>query len=137
MNLKQHRIDLHCWKSPRIAEGTFSVNTAVFFFVCWSIIKYWIEARTGRVTFSSFQDSKRKVLDPHYLRSSPSKKLNFHFKRQTDLPPSRIALLSHSFSPLLSSCVHRVVPPAWTKDDYTNLSPRKSRHFISSQTKSQ
>lgn len=30
---------------------------------------------------SRFQDSKWKVLDPHYLRCSPSKKPNFHFKK--------------------------------------------------------
>lgn len=30
-----------------------------------------------------------------------------------------------------------LLPRAGKRDDYTNLSPRKSRHFISSQTKSQ
>lgn len=29
-----------------------------------------------------------------------------------------------------------MLPRAWRKDDHTNLSPRKCRHFISSQTKS-
>lgn len=37
---------------------------------------------------SRFQDSNWKVSDLRYLRCFPSKKPNFHFKRQTDLPPS-------------------------------------------------
>lgn len=96
---------------------------------------YWIQPK--KRWLSPFHDPKAKVLDPLRLRSSSSKKLNFHLKRQTDPPPSPVASRSHSFSPHLPSCVHRLVPLAQTKDDYTNPSPRKSRHFISSQTKSQ
>ena len=36
MNLKQHTIDPHCWKSSRIAEGTLSVSAAVVFFLLFS-----------------------------------------------------------------------------------------------------
>lgn len=116
------------------AEETFSLSAAVFF-VSRSMIRHWIEAGTGRMTFSFFRIQKEKVLDPDYLRCSPSKKLNFHFKRQTDLPPAR----SRSLFFLLRSppASAELFPSARTKDDYTNLSPRKSRHFISSQTKSQ
>lgn len=38
MYLKQHTIDPRCWKSPKIAEETFSVNAAVFFYFLFFLV---------------------------------------------------------------------------------------------------
>lgn len=107
-SLKQHTIDPHCWRSLRIAEGAFSVNAAVFFF-CQPVHDNALDwGRDRKGDFLLFRIQNERSWTPHYLRSSPSKKLNFHFKRQTDLPPSpplRFALLSPSlFSSALLPC---------------------------------
>lgn len=42
MNLKQHPIDPLCWKSSTIAEGTFSVNAAVFLLLSLFSVIQWV-----------------------------------------------------------------------------------------------
>lgn len=124
-------------KSP--SECCFFLLFFLLSFSSQSIIKCCIKPGTGRVTFY-FSGFKRIGLRPPLPEELPLKETQFSLKKadwSATLSHRPSLSLLFSFSPFLSSCVHWVVPPAWTKDDYTNLSPRKSRHFISFQTKSQ
>lgn len=86
-----------------------------------------------KVTFP-FSWSKRKGPRPSLLEVLPFKETQFSFKKADRSTTSFQCVCS--FSPPCSSCVHWVVPPAWSENDYTNLPPRNSQHFISSQTRS-
>lgn len=85
----------------------FSLSTFLFLHT-HSIILYWIHSK--RKWLFPFHEPKEKVLDPHYLSCSPSKKLNFHLRKGDRSTTSFHCFCS--FSPPCSSCVHRVVSPS-------------------------
>lgn len=122
-------IDPLFWRLIQLAEGNFSAVT----FLCQLFNDNplnWGKNLNG--DFPHFQGKNERSWTFATWDAPLPRNPIFTLKRQPDLPHSLIP-----FIPLLSFCVLRVVPGAWKKDDYTNLSPRKSKHFISSQTESQ